>query len=62
MHVRIPWSLSVLSLTVALGWFTFELTKNWINFAEAQLQSTMINDQMLALQRMEIRQRMTDEK
>ncbi len=57
LHMRLPWSVSALTLAVCLVWLMFEGVKGWMNAAQAQIEASLTNEQYLALQRMELRQR-----
>lgn len=54
LHCQMPWGVSVLLLTVTFGWFGYKIFEGWMNYAQAQVESSVVNDQLLEIQRREL--------
>jgi ribosomal protein L40E len=57
MHWHIPWSVSVITLVVVVGWTGFSLAQHWFEYAEAQIEASAATAKQIELQHREYEMR-----
>jgi ribosomal protein L40E len=57
LHYHIPWSVTVIALTVLVGGTVFSLIKQWVAYAEAQIEANAAITKQMELQHREYEMR-----
>jgi hypothetical protein len=59
LHWHIPWSVSLITLVVVVGWTGYSLAAQWFNYTEAQIEASAVLARQMELQHREYEQHRT---